>query len=158
MRLIFKMIVICIVVAGLTGYGGYLMTGRPVWDLVSLPKMPKFEGVSKPALPGSADGFDRVYKWTDAEGVLHYSSEPPADEILAEELNINSNTNVVSAVEPQRDEPEPQAKPEAPAEQNEVAPPLYTPEGVKQVMEDAKDVQRLLNERMESQRKALDNL
>lgn len=64
-----------------------------------------------PALPGQAAG-SRVYKWVDADGVTHYSQQPPpAGAAQVEQLQLKSAPAV---------EPSPAADPEVKALQERV--------------------------------------
>ena len=114
-KIICKSIALLVVVIGLVNYLVYLKTGQmPVKEFVSsardfswsLPDMPQIslpESIQK--LGNSAtdmlpENQTRIYKWTDAHGVVHYSEEPPLD-IPAQEMLIDPNTNVVKGLAPE---------------------------------------------------------
>ena len=96
----------------------------------------------------------KVYKWRDAEGSWQYSDKPPADqdELAVETMMINSNTNIV----PARKLSKPvEKKPSNPVEleQDEVPLPLSaSPYQIKEIVEDAKKIQQLSDQRAESLR------
>lgn len=101
MRLIFKLLAMGSVGLGLAGYGVYLYTGKLPWEFFDgLPAMPKMEA---PSLPKLGDilpkvelaGQDQLYKWRDARGEWHYTSEPPGEGVKFELLTIDRNTNVM---------------------------------------------------------------
>ena len=94
----------------------------------------------------------KVYKWRDENGVMQFSNTPPADGGQAEQIEVNPNKNVVDAVKvPVAEEPEQKT---ATAE----APNPYSVSGMKKVMNDAKGVEQLLQQRHEDQQKMLNNL
>ncbi len=53
-----------------------------------------------------------VYKWQDDNGVWHYSSEKP--EHVVEEVTVNSNANLIQAVDASSVQPEEEEKPQKP--------------------------------------------
>ena len=92
-----------------------------------------------------------VYKWRDEHGVMQFSNMPPPAGDNAEKLELNPNENIVQAVKiPVKEEPEEKTEAEAPSP--------YTMKGMKKVMKDAKDVEKMLQQRHEEQDKLLNNL
>lgn len=100
----------------------------------------------------------KVYKWRDKNGVMQFSNvlpagPPPGDadgSSKVEQLELNPNSNVVSAVNvPIRGKPEEVA-------QTESTNP-YSMKGMKKVMQDAKGVEALLQQRHEQQQEMLKN-
>ena len=86
----FKWLVVARVVLCLAGYGVYLYTGKVPWEFVP--------GVSDRLneLPlNELTGQDRVYKWRDAHGEWHYTSELPGEGVEAEVITLDKNTNVL---------------------------------------------------------------
>jgi len=53
------------------------------------------------ATPGAA-GAQTYYKWTDDEGTVHFTAEPPADRDYE---SIDTNGNVVASTRPEPSEP-----------------------------------------------------
>lgn len=109
------------VVAGICNYLIYLQTGRmPLREWMnSMQQMDGswFKGAVQSVSPdqlaakarqlsdqvgdkldSSAGAAVKVYKWTDAEGVVHYGQQAGVAE--AEELSVNPNQSVMSAPEP----------------------------------------------------------
>lgn len=107
MRSLFKLLVIGVVVTGLASYGTYLYTGRFPWQyFTGLPAMPKISAPDLPKLgdilpPGELSGKDRLYKWRDAQGEWHYTSDFPGEDVEVEVLTIDRNTNVMPTGEKQ---------------------------------------------------------
>jgi len=92
----------------------------------------------------------QVYKWRDENGVMQFSNTPPPTVSDAEKIVLDPNSNLVQAVKvPEKEQP------------NEVAqmktPSPYSVKGMKKVMDDAKGVEGLLQQRHEDQQKMLDN-
>jgi len=142
-KLIFKAVALLVITVGMSHYGMYLMTGKsPLSDFsFSAPDIPSF---SAPSLP---QGRETAYKWTDENGVTHYSSEPPQNQ-QAKAIEVDPNTNLVQGM---KIEPKAEKAPEASAQNNIVAPgPVYNPQTVKKLIDDAQAVQGTLNKRYES--------
>ncbi len=95
-----------------------------------------------------------VYKWVDANGVTHFGSAPPTNQGSYEKQDIISSTNVIQAVKPVEEEEE------KPGQRPQIARigELYSPEGIKDLMEDTKGLQEQLNERMAEQEKLLKDI
>lgn len=93
----------------------------------------------------------RVYKWQDSNGNWQFSSEPPPQGIASSMTVYRSEANVVQAQKP----PPPAPEPESPTN-TEVptgpAPllPITNPQRVKQLMDDAKNIQNLMDQRQQT--------
>ena len=152
-KLIIKSLLMVGIMVGVSNYALYVMTGKSPFNSppsISL-EMPNKQDIQR----GLSGGKETVYKWTDAQGKTHYSSSPPKDQPLAKKLEINPDVNLIQGVQSNTEKHE-----TAPA-QNQSAPitrNVYHPESVKKLMDDAKNVQKLLNERNEANQKALENL
>jgi len=93
----------------------------------------------------------QVYKWRDKNGVMQFSNIPPADGSSAEQVVLQPYDNAVPEVKvPERET--------VAAEVGSETPNPYSIKGMKKVMEDAKGVERLLQDRHEQQQKMLNNL
>jgi len=94
----------------------------------------------------------QVYKWRDKNGVMQFSNTPPPSDIGAEQVELDPNKNLVQAVKV----PE---KKEEPAEVAKVEKPSpYSVKGMKKVMDDAKGIEQLLQQRHEDQQKMMNDL
>jgi hypothetical protein len=172
MRLLFKTIMMTVVMFAVVNYAAYLKTGRSLWpffaDKISakLAQLKKDAGetvnsVQETAAPESAKQI--IYKWTDTDGVLQYTSEPPPQGISAEIVKVDPNANLMKAVKAPEPEPEPVPVAAAPAEQEKTPagpdiPFPYTPEQIKKTMDDARNVQKMMNDKAEKQQQILDQL
>jgi Domain of unknown function (DUF4124) len=94
-----------------------------------------------------------VYQWTDSAGVTHYGGTPPTGQGQYEKKMIHSNTNVMQAHKIAEEEEEPEQR----ARVARVGS-LYSPEGVKDLMGDAKGLQDQLNQRTADQEKLLNDI
>lgn len=123
----------------------------PDFSLPSLPKLPDASSMS--SSNDSLGGKDLFYKWYDAEGNVQFTTEPPAEGIEYTVKGFDPDTNVIQAVELPQEEPEPDETP--PAKNSEESGSLYSREGIEKLFKDAKDVEKLLNQRMKDQESAL---
>lgn len=93
----------------------------------------------------------QVYKWRDENGVMQFSNTPPPTVSNAEKIVLDPNSNLVQAVKvPEKEQPEEVAQMKTPNP--------YSVKGMKKVMDDAKGVEGLLQQRHEDQQKMLNNL
>jgi len=148
---------------GISNYMLYIMTGKSPFANFKLPNL-SFEkkDLSKNINKALNSGKQQAYKWTDSNGVVHYSSEPPAHLATTEDiqqakarkqletLQIDPNTNLIQGTEPKEDKEE-RVEPTSQPLQN-----VYSPGGAQKLMEDAKNVEKLLNDRFEQQKKAIE--
>jgi hypothetical protein len=124
----------------------------------NLPDMPKMPSVDMPgASDGDLAGKDLFYKWYDADGNVQFTTEPPADGIEYTVKGFDPNTNVIQAVEIPA--PEVAPKNDAPSSQTTSKPEdignPYSQESIKKLFEDAKNIEKLLNQRAMDQESAL---
>lgn len=148
MRFLRKLLVSGIVSLGLAGYGIYLYTGKPPWVFfqgLPVPAMPKLEPPSLPKLgdmlpKAETTGKDQLYKWLDAQGQWHYTSERPAEGVKFELLTIDRSTNVL----PGR---------QADADEKNASGSGY----IGDVMDETRDVKQQLKDRAVKEREVLDN-
>lgn len=52
---------------------------------------------------GSSFQTERVYKWTDAQGVVHITDQPPGEGIPYETQEYLPDTNVIPALKTEQD-------------------------------------------------------
>lgn len=94
----------------------------------------------------------RVYKWQDADGNWQFSSQPPANGIASSSRVYHTDTNVTQAVNPGASATESTSFTE-PAETPAMTSPLMPltdPERVRQLIDDAKNVRQLLDQRQQT--------
>ncbi len=95
----------------------------------------------------------QVYKWRDENGVMQFSNTPPLDVNNAEQVLLDPNSNVIQAVKaPEKEEPKQMVKttttPSNP----------YSVKGMKKAIDDARNVENLMQQRHDQQQKALGNI
>lgn len=87
-RYFLKVTIYLVIIAGLANYFIYFATGRvPFLDLMKsgqdlsknlpTPSLPDFSSASLPKLPGLNTTPERAFKWTDSNGVTHFSDQAP---------------------------------------------------------------------------------
>jgi len=94
-----------------------------------------------------------VYQWTDSAGVTHYGGTPPTGQGQYEKKTIHSNTNVMQAHKIAEEEEETVQQPRVASVGS-----VYSPEGVKDLMDDTKGLQEQMNQRMADQEKLLNDI
>jgi hypothetical protein len=92
----------------------------------------------------------QIYRWRDENGVMQFSNTPPPSVKGAEQVVLDPNSNLMQAVKQPQVEPEPVVQAESPSP--------YSVKGMKKVMEDAKAVETLLQQRHEQQQKMMSDL
>ncbi len=121
----------------------------------SMPDLPDV-GTITPSVEGLG-GKDIFYKWYDADADVQFTTEPPPDGIEYTIKGYDPNTNVIQAVKL------PEKKAEAKAQVSsqkktgsavETGSP-YSKEGIKKLFEDAKNIEKQLNQRMQNQESAI---
>ncbi len=152
MRLIIKLLLF-VLVAGIflpfftLGPGGGPLLDPPELALldIEVPQLPNFMG--KEEAVTTSGSSTQVYRWRDSEGQIHYSSEPPPKTVKAKGVTLDSHVNVVPAVKfdatPRQRETGKQSREKLPGSID----PIYSPQKVKQLIDDAHDAQDLLNSR-----------
>ena len=141
--------------------------GRPLMNFSNL-KMPDFNMPSMPELPGvaktdtagkllnSGGGNTTIYQWKDIDGNIQFTTSPPPAGIEYTVKGYDPNTNVIQSVKLPENEVE---KSES---ENNTGNPLdegigtaYSPEKIQKLFDDAKNVEKLLNDRLEKQNAAI---
>ena len=166
MKLFAKLLIIVLVIGMLLPFT--ILKGKDGKTLMSFSDI-KFPGGSfsdlfKSSVPGmdklknitsqSEGGSNLIYKWTDIDGNLQFSSSPPAEGIEYTVKGYDPNQNVIQAV---RAEPDAQEEVESTADESKksagadkVGSP-YSVEKVEKLFKDAEGLENLLNERLKKQ-------
>ena len=156
MKLFVKLLITALVIAILLPFtilkgtdGNPLLSFR---DLQSpgLPKVP--EAIN--SLGGeSRDGNEVIYKWIDSEGNLQFSNSPPPEGIEYSVKDYDPNLNVIQAVEVELDEPvevlESDHKKKV-TNVEDIGNP-YSADKIEKLFEDANNIEKLLNQRLNNQ-------
>ncbi len=94
-----------------------------------------------------------VYKWRDEHGVMQFSNTPPVGVTNAKQMVLDPNSNVIQAVKiPVKEE----KAPEAAAQIKPTSP--YSIKAMKKTMGDARNVEKLLQQRHQNQQDAFNKL
>jgi len=123
----------------------------PDFSMPDLPELPKSSGASNST---SADGKDLVYKWTDSEGNIQFSTSPPPEGVEYTVKGYDPDTNLIQAVEVPKENSEDgadKADTKKPTTSTDGIGSVYSPEAIEKLFEDAKNVEKLLNERIKNQ-------
>lgn len=83
---------IVIVILALVAAGVFYVYRNPI-AVSELVNDTPLEGAVRSTL-----GTTRVYKWRDAEGIVHITDEPPPDGTKFEQLEYQNDANVVPSV------------------------------------------------------------
>ncbi len=122
-------------------------------------KLPDFSVPDLPDMPNltkqddtSGANLDLIYKWTDADGNLQFSNDPPPQGVEYTVKGYNPNTNIIQAVEiPSEDLAIQKPEPENHVESEDEIGNIYSPEKIKKLFEDAENIEKLLNDRVKKQ-------
>ncbi len=149
-KILFKITLMVGVMVGISNYMIYIMTGKAPFS-ISMPSLSEAkESFNAPSLDGiMPHSTEKAYKWKDANGVVHYSSDAPQEGQNVELLNVNPNANLIQGIDiVEQDTPEKNPAPTEPS----IAPGtnVYNPETVKKLIDDAKAVQETMNTRYEN--------
>lgn len=145
--LIFKAVLMILIMVGISNYLMYIMTGKAPFSFGDMSLNMPEASISelKSHIPA---GKEQAYKWTDANGTVHYSSEPPPENHAVELIHVDPNTNLVQGLrsEPKKVETQVNQVPATTLPTGSV----YNPKTIKKLMDDAKGVQETLNKRYEN--------
>lgn len=125
---------------------------------VTLPElsMPDFLSSGMPKLPGGvkgSDGKDMIYQWTDADGNVQFSNSQPPEGVVYTLKGYDPNLNVIQAVETQAAGSEEVSGSESKKKitsAKDIGSP-YSVERIEKLFEDANNIEKLLNQRLNNQ-------
>ncbi len=149
-KLVIKSLMMIAIFIGISQYFVYIMTGKSPLDELKAPEISLSTPDIKDVVTG---GKQTVYKWVDENGVTQYTSEAPPEQ-SATAMELDPNTNIVQGIKMPEGEETEEETPKAEVPQGNI----YSPQSVKKLMDDAKNVQKLLNDRYEQQEKALQDM
>lgn len=163
MNLFFKFLIAALVIAVLLPFTVLKgKDGRPLMSFgdlkapgLSLPEMPDVD-LAKPAGAGANGREDIVYKWRDDRGEWHFSNTPPADGIEYSAKGYDPNTNLIQSVRPKAEVAEaPATEPDDEKAVSVDSPDAvgnpYSPDKIEKLFNDAKNVQKLMDDRFKQQ-------
>jgi hypothetical protein len=155
MRLFIKLMIAILVIGVLLPFT-FLKgkDGKPVISFTDL-KLPDISMPDMPNLPDNETLGDKdvIYKWTDAEGSLQFSNTPPPDGVEYTVKGYDPNLNVIRAVDVESNVPievvEEESKKKVTSAEDIGSP--YSPEKIGKLFEDANNIEKLLNQRLNNQ-------
>ncbi len=103
-------------------------------------------------------GKDLIYEWYDAAGNRNFSSEPPPEGVEYTVRGYDPDANVIQAVklpEESGDEDKDREASAKPIKKPGDGVNPYSPEAVEKLFEDAKNIEKLLDERLKQQEQAI---
>jgi hypothetical protein len=128
---------------------------------ISMPKfsMPVFFGSSNitPSSDDDLSGKDIFYKWYDSEGNIQFTTEPPADGVEYTLKGFDPNANVIQSVKipPRKSAADESTATQAIPRSPEDGVNPYSGDHVKKMIEDTKNIEKLLSQRYKDQESAL---
>jgi len=160
-KLIVKLFMVVIIILGIANYLFYVKTGQGGVNLddISMPELSFDTDKIKKSLPTfdlSGEDDNVLYKWVDENGNTQYSQQRPEGNISTTIISPDETLTVIPAAktnsktsnEPNNETPAPQAPNSG----------LNTqPESVQQLIDQAKDVQNVIDERDRRQRQTIDS-
>jgi hypothetical protein len=163
MKLFGKLLIVALVIAVLLPFTILKgKDGRPLMSFSSL-ELPKIGLPDLPSLPEStptglisAPGGDEtvIYQWKDSSGSIQFTNIPPPEGVDYTVKGYNPNANVIQSVKlPEVDaevEPEKKKEEKQPSMPEDLSS-VYSPEKVNKLIDDAKNVENLLNNRLKQQ-------
>ncbi len=127
------------------------------FDNLKLPdfSMPDMPDAGK--LTSGSGQKDYFYKWYDASGNVQFTTEPPPEGVEYTVKGYDPDTNVIQAVKAPAEAAPEQAPRESakPKQEPGALDNPYNPENIKKLIDDAKNVQNILNQRYQGQESAL---
>ncbi|ARU54204.1 hypothetical protein OLMES_0095 [Oleiphilus messinensis] len=127
----------------------FFMDNRQGEPMLSLPKLSDLPNVGldsgRAALPDGAPSVksgEVFYKWRDQNGRMHFSNEKPVDVANYEIVAVDTSANTIQSI-PVEEHSDTEAE-KAPAED------VVSVSNAMKVMEDAKAVQQLMDQRAEA--------
>ena len=155
MRFFFKLLITLVVLAVLLPFT--ILKGKDGRPLMSLDRL-KAPDLSIPELPKAATGRreDLIYRWVDDSGIVHFTNTPPPAGVAYTVKGYDPDANLIQSVRPTAPtEPEPVRPVQAPSEKQpaslkDIGNP-YSIEKVEKLMEDAKNIQHVLEDRAKRQ-------
>ena len=128
----------------------------------SLPdfKMPSIKMPDMLPTNGGGSREDVFYRWNDAKGNVHFTTEPPPDGIEYTVKGYDPDTNLIQAVEIPVEEPvvEPPPSGSEPASENKSSAQdpdsPYSKDNIQKLFDDTRNLEQMFNQRYNNQNSA----
>ncbi|MEN8171045.1 MAG: DUF4124 domain-containing protein [Pseudomonadota bacterium] len=123
----------------------------PEWPSIELPEMPRIPLPGKEETAHEPNQPVKLYRWQGADGSTQFSNELPAQGIAYEVVEVNPDTNLIRAVPTTgtSEEVKPETTGTGPA--SLPSPLTVSPGEALQLIEDARKLQQLSDERLRQQ-------
>ncbi len=158
-RLVFKMMIVPAVLIGGFGYYMYATTGK-VPFMSSFNKGPSTTQELREKITNkasiSSSGKQTFYKWKDEFGQWHFGEKAP-DGVKSISINYNPDENVISSVKIKAKETIKKGF-SMPSSDAPSGADAYNPAQIQKTLQDAKNIQNLINQRYKEQQEALQNI
>ena len=166
MKLLWKLMIAVLVIGVLLPFT-FLKgkDGKPLMNFGNL-KVPGFSTPdhTKRSEPKNSDRANNsspnsIYEWKDEEGNIQFSNTPPAEGIEYTVREYDPNINVIQSIELPVDKAEaPNTEPQTGQKilSSDDAGDVYSPEQIKKLIDDAKNVENILNDRLKKQQATID--
>ena len=124
----------------------------------SLPEIPELPTGINESSSGNSARVDVFYQWYDKDGNIQFTTAPPAAGIDYTVKEVNPDANLIQSVELPKASSELSTEVEASGKANSSDDLLnpYSKESVEKLFKDAKNVEKLLQQRMDQQKSVLD--
>lgn len=128
--------------------------GLPDFSAPRLPDLPRVDSITDSVGGG---GEVAIYQWQDSEGNIQFTNEAPPEGVEYQIRHYDPNANVIQSVKLPAEETEPKAgETEQPSTTGALETPSpYSPDGVKKMMEETRNIEKLLNQRFQDQQSAI---
>lgn len=123
---------------------------------LSLPEIP--DSINSLDNKSQSSGKDIIYKWRDRKGDLHFTTAPPPKGVEYTVKGYDPNANLIQSIKISTEETE---QPEQTGQQTQTKKSVdignpYSPEKVEKLIEDAQNIEKLLNDRVKKQQTLID--
>ena len=126
------------------GFSGFGKSGSATSSAIKLPTNVKTAVTNKKV---------EVYTWVDEHGVKQFSNTPPPEGGASEKMVLSPNTNIMDPI----NIPEPEAEVATGPKVYSIKNP-YTPGGMKEVVDNSKDLRDSINQRQVDQEKMMQDI
>ena len=167
LKFFLKLIFIIVLIFGFSNYANYMITGETpeiIKKTSSLTELNistinksitnKLNSRKEKTKTEPETKTTYLYKWRDDKGVMHYTSEKPIGEIKSlESIKLSNNTNVITTNK--NNEATASEKKSTQSVSTDLPTNIYSPEGIKQLFDKAKNIQNIMDENLSHQEAAI---
>ncbi len=158
MKLLGKLLIAALVIGMMLPFT--ILKGKDGKALMSFSDL-KMPDLGVPSLPKpdpvkAVDSSSTIYQWKDNDGNIQFTNSPPPEGVEYTAKGYDPDTNVIQSVKVTENESETREA----EKEDEIAAPdsitsVYSPEKINKLFDDAKNVEKLLNDRLKQQKAAI---